>query len=195
MRRNLAITIGTFLLVGLIMPAGMLFGTETFRPSAVTSNSANWYYTEQASNLLNEMQTLAFKVRKEVARLQVQGDELGWQMQSDRLAEARSDVNVIGDDLVRLDHTKNMIEPWQKNLVHKVTPEIHEIVYQMDAAIYTLNAHESRTDLALTEYPQNINIIYKNANRMAGTIGTVTQYAQAEERLAELKPSTGSARS
>ncbi len=195
MRRNLVIAIGTFLLVGLIMPAGMLFGTETFRPPVVTSNRANWYDSEQASNLLNEMQTLAFKVRKEVARLQVQEIELGWQAQSARLESAKNDIDTMGNDLVRLDHIKGKLEPWQQNLVHKVTPEIHEMVYQMDAAIDTLDAHESRTDLALTEYPQNINMIYKNANRMAGTIGTVTQYAHAEERLAELKPNSGSARS
>ena len=69
------------------------------------------------------------------------------------------------------------------------------MVYQTDAALNTINAHQNRDYLALTQYPKNINVLYKNASQMGNTIGTVTQYAHAEERMAELKQNTGSARS
>ena len=193
MRLNTVRTIETMMLALLIMPAGMLLATETYRPPAVTSSTANWYDTEEASNLLNQMQPLALKVRREVARLQVQEIELGWQAQSQRLALAKSDINTMGDDLVRLDQMKKGLEPWQKSLVNKVTPEIHEMVYQTDAALTTLSDHENRDELALSQYPQNINMIYKSANQMAGTIGTVTQYAHAEEQMAALRQHATSA--
>jgi DNA repair exonuclease SbcCD ATPase subunit len=186
MRRNLARTIESIVLVSLLMPVGMLLATETYQPPAVTSSTANWYDVEQASNLLNEMQTRALHVRKEVARLQVQEIELGWQAQAARLVRAKNDINTIGNDMVRLDQMRSKLEPWQQSLINKTTPALHEMVYQTDAAINRLNAHQSRTILSLTQYPKNINQIYRNATQMANTFQTVTQYAHAEEKMAEL---------
>jgi len=170
----------------------MLLANTTTQPPEVTSSSANWYDVEQASNMLHRMQTLTLKTRKEVARIQVQDWELDWRDQADKLTRAKADINKIGDDLAQLDQMKNRLEPWQQSLVEKVTPQIHEMVYEMDSALKTLNAHQNRDQLMLSEYPQNINIIYKNANQMAGTIGTVTQYAHAEQKMAALRHMTTS---
>jgi hypothetical protein len=168
------------------MPVGMLLATETYQPPAVTSGTANWYDVEQASNLLNEMQAQALHVRRNAGRLQIQGSELDWQVQGAMLDSAKHHINNIGKDLVRLDQMRSKLEPWQQSLVHKITPALHEMVYQTDAAIHGLNAHPNRTYLAMTQYPKYIDQIYKSANEMANTIGTVKQYAHAEEKMAEL---------
>jgi hypothetical protein len=186
MRLNVFKTTGILLLSGVLMPAGMLLADDTHEAPAVTSSTANWYNVEQASNLFDQMNSLALKVRKEVARLQVQGYQLSWRDQSGRLAVARNDINTLGSDLYQLEGMKNRLEPWQQSLLHKIAPNIHGMVYQTEAAIQKLNAHEDRTYLSLTQYPQYINNIYKNANQMTNTIGTVTQYASAEEKMAEL---------
>lgn len=186
MRSNFFKTTEILLLVGLLMPAGMLLASETHEAPAVTSSTANWYHARQASSLFNQMNTLALKVRREVGRLQVQGYQLGWRAQSARLEGAKSDINAIANDLEQLNEMKTKLEPWQRNLLDKVTPNLHEMVYQADAAINRLSAHENRTYLALTQYPQNIDQIYKSANKMANTIGTVTQYARAEQKMAAL---------
>ena len=136
------------------------------------------------------MQTLSLKVRREVARIQAQPLELDWRDQADKLTRAKADINKIGDDLAQLDQMKDRLEPWQQSLVEKVTPRVHEMVYEMDSALKTLKAHENRYRLMLSEYPQNINVIYKNANQMVGTIGTVTQYAHAEQKMAALRHMT-----
>lgn len=187
MRKKLFKTTGLLVLLGLIMPAGMLLANEPVQAPAVTSTNANWYDVEQASNLFNEMNNLALKVRREVARLQVQGDQLSWKAQSTRLARAKYDINTIGNDLEQLNEMKSRLEPWQKSLINKITPRVHGMVYQTDAALHILDAHENRTYLVLSQYPNNIDQIYKNANQMANTIGTVTQYAQAEQKMAALK--------
>lgn len=187
MRRNVLRMVGTLLFVGLLMPAGMLCAVSTSQQFGITSSTANWYDTEEATNLLNQMQTLAHNAKKQVARLQVQELQLTWQAQSQRLATAKYDVNKMGADLLQLNHMEKGLEPWQQTLVHKVTPQVHEMVYQLNAAINKLNKDQNRTQLALTQYPQNINMIYKSANRMADTIGTVTGYAQAEQNLARLE--------
>jgi hypothetical protein len=186
MRRNVIRTMESALLVALLMPAGMLLATERYQPPAVMSSTANWYDVEQASNLLNEMQAQALHVTKNVAPLQVQEIELDWQAQEAMLESAKHHINLVGNDLVRLDQMRSKLEPWQQSLINKITPAVHEMVYQTDAAINGLNAHQSRTYLALTQYPAYINQIYKNANQMANTIGTVKQYAHAEEKMAEL---------
>jgi len=133
------------------------------------------------------MNTLALKTRKEVARLQVQEQQLDWRAQAARLARAKADVNKMGNDLIRLNEVKNKLEPWQQSLLNKITRNQHEMVYQLDAAIHKLAVHQNRTYLALSQYPQNINIIYKNANQMTNTISTVTQYANAEQKMAALE--------
>jgi uncharacterized membrane-anchored protein YjiN (DUF445 family) len=165
----------------------MLLATATYQPPAVTSGTANWYDAEQASNLLNAMQAQALHVRRNAARLQVQGSELDWQVQGAMLESAKHHINNIGEDLVRLDQMRSKLEPWQQSLVHKITPSLHEMVYQTDAAIHGLNAHPNRTDLAMTQYPKYIDQIYENADEMVNTIGTVKQYAHAEEKMTELR--------
>lgn len=195
MRKNLIKAIGSAVLVGFLMPAGMLLATVTPQLSGLTSNSANWYDTEEATNLLNQMQMGALKVKKDIGPLQVQEIQLAWQEQGARLSRARSAINEIGDDLVTLDHIKDKVEPWQKNLINKVTPEVHEMVYQTDVAVNDLNVHQNRVYLALSQYPQNINMIYNNANQMEGTITSVIHSAHAEERMAALKQHTSGAQS
>lgn len=186
MRLNFFRTIGLLLVAGLLMPAGMLLASETQGVPAVTSSTTNWYNVEQASNLFKQMNALALKARREVGRLQVQGYEMDWRAQASRLEGAKTDINTIANDLMQLNEMKNKLEPWQKSLLNKVTPNLHEMVYQMDAALGRINAHQNRTYLSMTQYPQNINQIYKNANQMSNTIGTVTQYAQAEQKMAAL---------
>lgn len=173
------------------MPAGMLLAKDSYQPAAVTSSTANWYDVEQASNLFNRMNTLALKVRKEVARLQAQGYELDWRVHAARLARAKNHINAIGDDLQQLNEMKTRLEPWQQSLINKITPRIHAMVYQTDDALDTLKAHENRHYLALSQYPQNINVIYTNANQMASTINTVTQYAHAEQKMEALNKMNG----
>lgn len=178
------------------MPAGMLFAVTTnSQQFGIKSPTANWYDTEEAATLLNQMHNLAYKVTKAIGPIQVQENELAWQDQSSMLSSAKADINKMGNDLVRLDEMKNKLEPWQQSLIGKVTPRVHELVYQADAAIEQVNKYHSKTHLALLQYPNNINMIYKNANEMAGTIGTVTQYAHAEQRVAALDHHTAKASS
>jgi hypothetical protein len=177
---------GTLLLAASIMPCGVLLANESNQPPAVTSSTANWYDVEQASNLFTQMNALALKVRRDVGRLQAQGYQLSWREHGARLARAKANINTIGDDLMQLSEMKNRLEPWQRSLLNKVPPDVHEMVYQMDEALNTLDSHQDRTVLAMTQYPQNIGEIYDSANQMTGTIRTVTQYANAEEKMAAL---------
>ncbi len=191
MRLNFFKTTGLLLLACLLMPVGMLLASDTYETPAVASSTANWYNVEQASDLFNQMNTLALQVRKEVGRLQAQGYELNWREHSARLARAKNHINAIGDDLAQLKGMKSRLEPWQQSLIERITPDVHAMVYQTDAALRTLKAHENRHYLALSQYPNNIDKIYRNSNQMANTIDTVTQYAHAEEKMAELNKMNG----
>lgn len=180
--------IESLLILGLFIPSGMLLATQPNEGPAARTDRAEWNNSAQATNLFNQIQTLSYKVRREVERLQVQDEQLDWQYQGDRLAATKLYVNDIGNDLANLDHVRSNLAPWQKSLVNKVTPNVHDMAYQLDAAIHGLDAHQNHMVLLLTQYPQNINMIYKSANTLADTIGAVTQSARAEHMAALERP-------
>ena len=191
MRKNFRRTMGLLVFCGLLMPAGMLFANKTYQPPSTTSNNSNWYDVEEASSLLNHLQDLAIKSKETIGPIKVSEIDLRWQGQATMLNAARSRVNKMANDLLRLKEMSSKVEPWQQGLIHKITPNIHEMAYQLDAAINTLNKYQLRHRLALTQYPQNLNGFCRNAGQVADTIGIVTQYAHAEEKMAELNKTTG----
>ncbi len=191
MRTNFMKTIGLTLFITFLMPAGILLANESAPDYRMTSNTANWKNVEDASNLFRRMQTLAINARNAVGPIQVAETDLGWQIQAVKLIRARNNVNKMGEDLQQLNEVSSKVLPWQQRLIHKASPQVHEMAYQLEAAINTLNQYQSKDHLALTEYPQNINQIYRSANQISDTIGTVTQYAHAEEKMAELNKMNG----
>lgn len=186
MHKNSMKLIGMTVFITLLMPVGMLFAKESAPASSLTSSNANWYDVEKASNLLNRMQTHAINTSNALGQNQVAETDLAWQIQALNLDRARSNVNKMGADLLRLAEIRGKVEPWQQRLIHKVTPQVHEMATQLDAAINTLNKYQSKDHLALTQYPQYINQVCRNANLVSGTIGRVTHYARAEQKVAAL---------
>lgn len=186
MRTNLIKTMGLALFIGLLMPAGTLLAKASSTTPGLTSNSSNRYDVKEASDLLNSMQDLAINARNSLGPIQVNETDLTWQDQSIRLNRARSNVNKMGDDLLQLDEMSSKLEPWQQRLIRKITPRVQEMAFQMDAAIHKLRQYHSKDHLALTQYPQNINQIYTNADQLADSVRTVTQYVHAEEKMAAL---------
>ncbi len=169
-----------------IMPASMLFGVKS-PYSSRNDEAANWVQAERAGHLLRQMRRLAFKTQKAVGPLQVGGMDLGWEGEAQQLTIARYDINAMGTDLLALNRMKNGLQPWQRRVLAKTTPEVHEMVYQMDQANREINANENSTALAMGQFPQNISMIDHQASRMASVIGTFTQYARAKQRLATLE--------
>lgn len=191
MRTNFIKTIGFALFIGLLMPVGMLFAKEPAPATGLTSHTSNWYDVDEASTLLNRIQDLALKAKEAVGPIQVDEIDLAWQGQARMLNTAKSRVDRMGDDLLRLDEISSKLEPWQQNLIHRITPRVHEMAYQLDAAIDTLNKYQLSNRLALTQYPQNINDFCKNSSQVQDTIGTVTQYVHAEQKMAALNRMNG----
>jgi hypothetical protein len=187
MRRDLIKIMGSVLLAGVMTPVGVLLAAGTPHQPDTMSRTAVLHKTEEATNLLNQIQTLAARTTKEVAPLQVQEEETPWEEQDGMLLRASDDINAINKNLARLDQIKTGLEPWQQTIVRKATPEAHEMVYQMDLALSKLAAHEDPTYLSVSTYPQNINAICRNANRMDGNIRTGIQYAHAESKMAALR--------
>ena len=171
-------------MAALITPCGMLLASESNPPAAVNPGNANWYDVEQASNLFNRMTANAMGVRSEVAQLQVHGYQLDWRSHSANLAKAKENINNIGDDLQTLNQTKSRLLPWQQHLVDKVTPNAQQMANQTDLAMNTLAQHKDRSALQVTEYPNSIDQIYRNANQMVKTIQNTTHAAQGEQMSA-----------
>lgn len=185
-------TVGLTLFIGLLMPVGMLLANvPASQAASPTSNTSSSYDVDEASSLLNRMQDLALKARRAVEPIHVDEIDLVSEDQATMLNTARSSVNRMGDNLLRLDEISSKLEPWQRSLIHKITPQVHEMAYQLEAAINAQNKYRLRNRLALTQYPQNIAAFCKNSGRLVDTIGTTTQYVHAEEKMAELNKTNG----
>ncbi len=187
MRRDLIKIMGSVLLAGIMTPVGALLAAGTPHQPDTMSRTAVLHKTEEATNLLNQIQTLAARTTKEVAPLQVQEKETPWEEQDGMLIRASNDIDAINKNLARLDQIKAELDPWQQTVVRKATREAHEMAYQMDVALAKLAAHEDPTYLSVSTYPQNINAICRNANRMDGNIRTGIQYGHAESKMAALR--------
>ena len=194
MRIHINRVLGLLFTFALFSPAAVLFCAALPQPTALTSPTANWAETEQATAKINQIQNLASKVRREDGPLTVEGEELNWQVHSGRLGEIRTQVNKMSRDLSQLSKMKNQLEPWQQQLVHSMTVNIHELGYQTQAAIKTLTAQHDTMALAMTQYPGYLNAIYHNANHLAGSIGTFTGYVRAAQKLATLQHGTAGAK-
>jgi hypothetical protein len=186
MHKSFMKMIGAAVFITLLMPFGMMFANESASASSLTSKTANWYDVEEASNLLSRVKTRAINTSNALGQNQIAETDLAWQIQTLNLEKARSNVNKMDADLHQLDKISSGAEPWQQRLIRKVTPQAREMTYQLDAAINTMNQYQSKDHLALTQYPQNIAQVCKNANQVANTIGTVTQNAHAEQKTAAL---------
>ena len=194
MRIHINRVLGLLFTFALFSPAAVLFCAALPGPAALTSPTANWAEAGRATAMINQIQNQAWKVRREVGPLAVEGEQLNWQIHSSRLGEIRTQVNEMSRDLSQLSEMKNQLEPWQQQLVHSMTRNIHELVYQTQAAIKTLAAQRDTLALALTQYPGYLNAIYHNANHLAGSIGTFTGYVSAAQKLAALQHGAGGAK-
>lgn len=191
MRKQIVRIFGIFLAVALISPVSFLFSAGTRQQLTLTSKTANWADTEDASQMFNHMQHLAWKVAKEVGPIQVQEVQLTHQAQAAYLDRIRTDVNRLSMDLSRLSAMKSKLEPWQQQLLGRMTPHVHELVYQTRAAIQELDKQQGRLALYATDYPGYIAAISNNASQLNSSIGTFTQSAHAAEKLARIEQQGG----
>ncbi|MCL5005293.1 MAG: hypothetical protein M1404_02065 [Acidobacteria bacterium] len=177
--------LGYLLAFALVSPVGLLFAIETPQPMALTSPTANLADTQEATAMINQIRNLSMKVTKEVGPLQVEGEQLPWMIHASILARIRDHVNKMSVDLWKLSQMKKDLDPWQQQLLHRMVPNVHELVYQTEAAIQMLRNQEDTMALSLTNYPDFLNAIYHNANQVAGTVGTFTHYVHAAQKMAE----------
>lgn len=186
MRIRISQLLEMLLVVSLVVPATMLYSVEQNPSSSPAMSVTQWADAHRANALFNNLQDMARKVRKEVAPIQVAETQIFWQAQASKLVRVENDVDTMGNDLMQLDAMKNELQPWQKQLLHRVTPNIHELVYQTDAAIKKLGAKQSALALISTQYPDNITMIADQTNHVIRSVGTFIHYQTAKAKLAGL---------
>jgi len=187
MRRDLIKIIGSVLLAGIMTPVGVLLAAGTPHQPDTMSRTAVLHKPKKQRNLLNQIQALAARTTKDVAPLQVQEEETPWEEQDGMLIRASNDIDAINKNLARLDQIKTGLDPWQQTVVRKATREAHEMAYQMDVALAKLAAHEDPTYLSVSTYPQNIDAICRNANRMEWKHPDGHSIRHAESKMAALR--------
>lgn len=124
-----------FLTILLCAPATTLYAERQNPLSLPHMSITNWADTYRASNLSNNMENLARRLRREIGPLQVDEIQFVFAAQASKFGRVKCDVNKMGNDLLQMDTMKKILEPWQRQLLHRATPNVHELVYHTDAAI------------------------------------------------------------
>lgn len=187
MQIKISYLLGILLVALSFAPVTMLYADRQNPVSLPVMTITNPTGTHRASTLFNNIENLARRVRRELGPLQIDELQFALPSQASKFNYVRSEINRIGDDLLQLDAMQKKLEPWQKQLLDRLTPHVHELVYQTDAAINQLKVNDGAAALALTQYPQNINVIERQTGQIIRSVGTFNQYQIAKAKLAKLE--------
>lgn len=116
MRIHIPRILQALLIVLLVVPASLLFSVDQNPVPRPNLSVPHWATTQQAENLLDNMQTLAFRIRKEIGPIQIISLHLDWQAQASKLASVRSRVNEIGNNLLHPDQMKAKLAKLERQL-------------------------------------------------------------------------------
>ena len=90
----------TYLLAGtLLLPALLAASPEGCQPGTPTSKSDTWDFPEEASGLIEQIQSHAGQVSRNADRLQsfTRANGISWESHAVELTQVRDHVNAIGD--------------------------------------------------------------------------------------------------
>ena len=151
-------------------------------------------YSNEASSLLQEMQTKAIQVRNladQLGAFERDGAEMSWRADAGALMRAKSQVNAMDGILFRLRAMGQDVLPWQQQAIDHVSPNMIELTDYVQLAIQNLNAHHGTVHLLDKSYALDTGFMYQRANTIAHSIGQFEEYATAKNEIQLLGPQLG----
>lgn len=147
----------------------------------------NWAYAEEASGLLQQIQSLSSKAanRADLLNIASRGNSLDWRSHAVHLGEIKMQINEMGDKLDRLQEIHSMIAPWQQKAVERVVPTAAALAGQTEEAIAFLNEHPIR--LWTPTYTDSIKAMSNHVDEINSTVSTFLDYGNTADRLQGLE--------
>ena len=147
----------------------------------------NWAYAEEASGLLQQIQSLSFKAanRADLLNIASRRNSLDWRSHAAHLDEISMHINDMGDKLDRLQEIQSMIAPWQQKAVERVVPTAAALANQTEEAIAFLNEHPIR--LWTPTYTDSIKAMSEHVDEINTTVSSFLDYGKTSDRLQGLE--------
>jgi len=156
-----------YFIFSVLMGSGMLLaGTPASCQSGMpTTESSNWDFPKEASQILNQIRVDSFQIRELAAQLRVDdrnADLVGWQAESDLLSELRDHVNQMDTNVCRLRTIAPMTTAQQQEAISRIVPQALVVTNETESAIDFLNNNHSY--LWAPQYHEYAVALYNSAN-------------------------------
>lgn len=167
-------------------PAAALPGGHT------TGSSGDVYAANNASNLLEQIRTDAYKVQNHAGQLQA---FMRAAILYDRTADGsmldrvRARVNEMDKLLFQLRTNAAEVSPWQQEAIARIAPTAVNLTDTTQDAIQSFNRNADH--IFTSHLAQLANDMHTDANRINQAIGDFEQYAKAHREVLQLKQSLG----
>lgn len=174
-------------LLGTLFLMTPLFASNSKEAKAGNTPAYNWAYAEEASGLLQQIQSLSSKAanRADLLNIASRRNSLDWRSHAVHLDEISMNINEMGDKLDRLQEIHSMIAPWQQKAVERVVPTAAALASQTEEAIAFLNEHPIR--LWTPTYTERVKAMSEHVDEINSTVRTFLDYGNTSDRLQGLE--------
>jgi hypothetical protein len=181
--RNLSyLSFGALILSGsslLAAPSISAIGAPVVQSQTATSSA-------QASQLLEEIQSIAYELSSDAATLEsYKLGQLNLESHANQLTLAKRHINAIGGRLQELQAIRNAAEPWQQQAIARIVPLAVQLASRTENAINHLN--ENRRYLFAPAYTEHLTAIADHADQMKQSVDVALELANTQDKLDVLR--------
>jgi uncharacterized protein YaaR (DUF327 family) len=139
--------------------------------------------SEEAKNLLEQVQHLSGKLKKDAATLESykRQTQFTWQTHANQLNLAREHINQIGDRLDRLQKLQPEVAPWQQ-AIEQIVPVAAQVAAHTEAAINHLS--DNRTYLFAPVYREHLTSIANRSAELKNSVDLFVEFSHTSDKLA-----------
>ena len=157
---------------------------------ACASEAGDWNFHSEASQLLKEIRSSAYRLTDNAQNLKAFPGGVSWETHANELMLAREQVNAVGERILRLQAIRHALLPWQQRAVDSVTPMANALASRTEAAIGHLN--DNRNHLWSETYQDHLKTLAFQAGRMNQSVGVHLEMAETQDKLEALRDKAAS---
>lgn len=170
---------------------GSLAGAAPSVPAcACASETGDWNFHSEASQLLQEIRSSAYRLSHKAENLRTFPAGVSWETHANELMLAREQVNAVGERVQRLQAIRHALLPWQQEAVDSVMPMAKVVASRTEAAIRHLN--DNRNHLWSETYQDHLKTLASQAGRMKQSVGVHLELAETQDKLEALRDKAAS---
>ena len=182
LQRTTTLPLATLLAAGTLLAAPPPPDSKT----AMTESAAR-AFERQASELLQETQTLAAKLHRDADTLEslARANQVGWEAHAFYRGQAREPITTMAVKLARLNDIRYGAASWQQQAIDRLYPVALELANRTEAAIVHLN--ENQNFLFDSDYKDHLATITDHAEQIKTSARDFLKLYETRKELLRLE--------